>query len=200
MPSKLKICGITQLNDALYCDRAGADFLGFIFYSASPRNILVETAASIVSHIRHSRTIGVFVDQSYAEIMAVAVRLNLWGVQIYQHFDQDFSAYTVIRVVHVQSFKEIQQAETLAVRYPHDFVLLDQYHALKKGGTGTQFNWNLLPKTCPRFFLAGGIHLENIADVLAHEPFAVDVVSGTEACPGKKDFYKIDQLIERSRE
>ena len=182
--SCLKICGTTNLEDALFCDELGVDYLGFIFYPPSKRYITPEAAKPIIQQLTHSKAIGLFVEQSTAEILTIAKDLNLWGVQVYQ--DHIFPKGAEIQVI-----RAIAIDDPLPQNY--DYLLIDSH---RLGGTGQSFDWSRLPLDLSRVFLAGGINTGNIKAALEHNPFAIDLVSGVETQSGKKDFAKITTIME----
>lgn len=180
--SKLKICGTTNLEDALFCDQLSVDFLGFIFYQGSKRYITPEAAKPIIQQLKHSKPIGLFVDQNTEEILSITKDLGLWGIQIYQ--DHVIPVEAGIKVIRAISIDD-------PIENHYDYTLIDSH---RLGGTGKSFDWSLLPQNLSRVFLAGGINANNIKQALAYKPFAIDLVSGVEAYPGKKDFSKIKLL------
>lgn len=193
--TKLKICGTTNLEDALFCDALRVDYLGFIFHEQSPRYIDPVGAKFIIERLKRSKAIGVFVNEPLDKILKTAKYLGLWGIQIYEDLDiPAASDLKVIRALRVKDKTDIAVAEMLLDKHPHDFVLLDTYNRDKPGGTGETFDWKLLPKDLSRIFLAGGIHAGNVLDAALKGPYAVDMVTGVEASKGKKDFEKIRQI------
>ncbi len=187
--SHLKICGTTHLEDALFCDQLGVDFLGFIFYKGSKRYITPALARPIIEKLQYSKAVGVFVDETKDQITKIAQDLKLWGVQIYQDFDFAGVPFKVIRALNVK--------ESVVLPQGGDFILLDRYDPQQLGGTGKSFDWRVLPQDLSRVFLAGGINVDNIEQALAKQPFAIDLVSGVEAYPGKKDFAKLIEINKR---
>lgn len=193
--TKLKICGTTNLEDALFCDSLRVDYLGFIFHKQSPRYIDPIGAKLIIERLKRSKAVGVFVEEPLEKILKTAKDLGLWGIQIYEDFEIPAdSGLQVIRALRVKDSMDIAVAESLLAKHPQDFVLLDTYSKEKLGGTGEAFDWKLLPKDLSRVFLAGGIHAGNVLDAALKGPYAVDMVTGVEASKGKKDFEKIKQI------
>ncbi len=192
---RVKICGTTHLDDALFCDELKVDFLGFIFHPDSPRFVDYSAAREIINVLKYAKAIGVFVHHSRDEIMDIAAQLNLWGVQIYQdhHFESpDFKIIRAHRVSGVEDWGALQSVAS-------DYVLLDAYHEKQFGGTGQPFDWGDLPQDLSRVFLAGGINLSNMHEAKSLNPFAIDLVSGVERTPGRKDFAKLEALMKFCR-
>jgi phosphoribosylanthranilate isomerase len=214
----IKICGNASLGDARLALDAGADALGFVF-AASPRQVTVSEAAAIVSHLPAAvEKIGVFVDASLDEIYSTVRECGLTGVQL--HFDAAPEApawlrkrlgqeLRVVRVVHygARAGKLLLARIAEYARDPHvDAVLADAKIATAAGGTGTTFDWAKARKKFagvegkPRWIVAGGLTPENVAEAIAVlKPWGVDVVSGVEAEPGRKDPVKLKAFVERAR-
>ncbi|HEX2120057.1 MAG TPA: phosphoribosylanthranilate isomerase [Thermoanaerobaculia bacterium] len=196
--TKIKICGITRLEDARFCAGLGADFLGFIFVESSPRHITPERAREIVDQVRGPRFVGVFRDAS-AHYMSEVARVA--GVDLLQlhgsESDDDIRAAAMPAIKAFRVGDELPDATTAA-----DWVLFDTFDERRGGGTGRRFDWSLLasyPRTKP-FFLAGGVTPENVAVAISSvRPDAIDVSSGVESEPGIKDHAKVRSLFERVR-
>ena len=190
---KVKICGITNWTDARRAAEAGADFLGFNFYRRSPRHITPGRARKIARRLpRGIAIVGVFVNETEKKIAEIARSVGLDFIQL--HGDEPPAAIArlrrvapVIRAVRVR--RAILPAQLQASRAA-SAILLDGFDARSYGGTGHKFSWGLLrhAKIKKRIFLAGGLNPGNIAGAIrAGKPYAVDVCSGVEAKPGKKD-------------
>lgn len=206
----VKICANTSLADALLAAEAGADAVGFVF-APSPRRVTVEQAAAIVPHLPAAlESIGVFVDASLEEIAATVERCGLTGVQL--HFDAApeltaalrarFGAkLRILRVVHFGA----GAAQALPNDPSVDAVLVDSRTAKAVGGTGKTFDWieasrTLFRESALRLAVAGGLHPENVAEAIATlRPWGVDVVSGVEAEPGRKDAAKVRAFVANAR-
>jgi phosphoribosylanthranilate isomerase len=193
--SYLKVCGTTQIDDALFCDQLRVDFLGFIFHPDSPRFIDYKAAAKIIKILEYAKPVGVFVNQSAAEIERISSDLNLWGAQIYQDHVFEKVQFKVIRAHRVRGAEPIPPLNGES----GDYILLDAYHDAHYGGTGQSFDWRSLPQDLAKVFLAGGINISNVDQVKALQPFAIDLVSGVESSPGRKDFAKLEALVQRLR-
>ena len=198
---KVKICGLTREEDAVFAAAQGADFLGVIFVPESPRCIDVERAKSIRDAVGGSaKLVGVFRDQPVDVVRDVATRVGLDVVQLHGHeTDED------IVEVGVPVFKTLSVGETLpdTKSYPHaEWILFDNRDHRGHGGTGQRFDWSLLAlyERQKPFLLAGGITPDNAgAAISLVRPDAIDLASGVESAPGIKDHVKIEKLMERVR-
>jgi len=202
--TKIKICGITREDDALFCAECGADFLGFIFVPASPRYIEPEKAGAIAARLRESghapRFVGVFHDASADYIREISSVAGLDLVQLHgSETDDDISALGIpaIKTLHVgQTLPGTHDAPTAA------WLLFDTYDERRSGGTGKRFDWSLLAtyERSKPFFLSGGLDPDNVvAAISLVRPDAIDIASGVEASPGVKDHAKVARLFERVR-
>jgi phosphoribosylanthranilate isomerase len=203
MSVKVKICGITNAPDALAAVEAGADMLGFMFYEKSPRQVSTRTAAEIIRSLpQFAIKVGVFVNAP-AELVLRAI--GDCGLNLLQFHGEEPPEYcTQFGLMNVKAFR-IRDAESLKALtdYPTDAWMLDAFVAGKAGGTGEKFNWDLAieaKKLGRPIFLAGGLTPENVAEAVAKvQPYAVDVSSGVESAPGKKDAAKIKAFIDAAR-
>ena len=192
MSVKVKICGITQLDDALAAVEAGADALGFMFHEPSPRHLTPSAAAKITRHLPpFVAKVGVFVNASADVVRRIVAECGLDAVQLHgdetPEFCGQFAPLKVIKAFRIRDEKSLLPLSD----FETDAWLLDSFVPGKEGGTGTTFNWDLAnqAKESGRpIILAGGLTPENIAEAV-HEvwPYAVDVSSGVEAAPGRKD-------------
>jgi phosphoribosylanthranilate isomerase len=215
----IKICANTSLDDALVAVEAGADAVGFVF-APSPRRVTAAEVASIVSHLPATvEKIGVFVDASLSEIYATVRQCGLTGVQL--HFDADpelpaklrerlTPELRILQVVHFGAETAEENASQLArhVRNPHiDGVLVDSRTGAAVGGTGVAFDWVVARKTLfqdadarKRLIAAGGLNPKNVAQaIVTLRPWGVDVASGVEAAPGRKDADKVKVFVTQAR-
>ncbi|MEM3484519.1 MAG: phosphoribosylanthranilate isomerase [Candidatus Methanomethyliaceae archaeon] len=189
---RVKICGITNLEDALLSVELGTHALGFVFYKGSKRYIRPEDAKAIVRKIPPFVTkVGVFVEEDEIEIQNLMKGIGLDLAQIYR--DVSLDPRIAIRAVRIRDEEDLIEVE----KTPY-FPLLDAYSEAYGGG-GVRFDWNLLKKVKRDFILAGGINLENLEDALSIKPYAIDVCSGLEESPGKKDKRKMKEFFERIR-
>jgi phosphoribosylanthranilate isomerase len=203
---KVKICGITNWPDARRAVEAGADFLGFNFYPPSPRYITPAKARRIVQRLpKEICAVGVFVNESEDKILDIAstvgfVHLQLHGDESPATVGRLSRIFPVMKAIRVRkSFRPAQLA-----RFKHaQAFLLDCFDANHWGGTGKTFDWRLVPrkKGDARIFLAGGITPENVGDAIrAAKPYAIDVCSGFESKPGKKDPKRMKAFMQAVRE
>jgi len=199
---KVKICGITNLDDALASMDMGADLLGFNFYPKSPRYIHREKAAELISKLPGFIDIaGVFVNHSAAYIRQTTDMCRLDWVQLHgdetPEFCQSLASQhaKTMKAIRVRDDRDIDRAE----HYFTDAVLLDAFDPGKYGGTGTAFDWNIIGHIGKRVFLAGGINPDNAADAIGLGVYGIDVCSGIESEPGKKDHDKMKKLFENIR-
>lgn len=186
---RVKICGVTRVEDALAAVGAGAWAIGLNFYSRSPRSVSVDTAKTIVAAVPLTvLVVGVFVDESRARIGEISKAVGLRALQFHGvESPTDCSGWSlpVIKAIRVRDRSSVD----LAAAYPVDFILLDAYVEGRTGGTGRRFAWEWA-SACDRsrLILAGGLTPDNVADaVRAVRPLAVDVASGVERLPGVKD-------------
>jgi len=193
---KIKICGITNYDDAMAATDMGADILGFNFYPKSPRYIAPEEAVKIIVDIA-----GVFVNAPFARIRDIMETCQLNWVQLHGDEDQKFCRLfqslnvNTIKAIRVKSRADIDAAQTFYT----DAVLLDAFDPKKYGGTGVSFDWNIVGHIAMRVFLAGGINPENAAKAIKLGVYGIDICSGIESSPGKKDHKKMAKLFENIR-
>ena len=193
---KIKICGITNLEDALLAAGLGANALGFIFYAKSPRHVAPETTREIIAQLPpFVASVGVFVDEAAAVVQEVAAKVGLDWVQLHGQESPDYCrnlGHKLIKGFRIQdedSLRRLADYQGAA-----QALLLDTYKKGQVGGTGEIFDWHLArrAKKFGHIILAGGLTSENVAQAIATAgPAAVDVASGTEAAPGKKDPAKL---------
>ncbi len=197
----VKVCGITNYEDAALAVAAGAGALGFNFYARSPRFIPPQAARRIIERLPPAvLPVGIFVNEAAPETVArMAAAAGVPMVQL--HGDESaaycaqLSAYEVIKALRVGAAFAPEQASS----FPVHAILLDAYSPQAHGGTGLTFDWALARRTrelVARLFLAGGLTAENVgAAIAAVQPFAVDVCSGVEAAPGRKDAAKLRAFL-----
>jgi phosphoribosylanthranilate isomerase len=201
--AKIKICGITNLDDAMAAADAGADALGFVFFKKSPRYITPEKAAAIISKLPvFTTTVGVFVDERPEEILKIVEETAIDVLQLHGEEPPE-SCLLPRRVIKGIRIKSLVSLEPLS-EY-QDVVsafLLDTFEPHIPGGTGQVFNWDIAieAKKFGRIILAGGLTPENISEAVRRvKPYGVDVSSGVEIEKGKKDHQKIRLFIERAK-
>jgi phosphoribosylanthranilate isomerase len=201
----IKICGNTSLADAQLAVEAGADAVGFVF-APSPRRVTVEQAAAIAPQLPdHIEKIGVFVDWKFELIENAAAACGLTGAQLHSEIGNELPAqlksrfepnFRVLRVVHFGPDVR-ERAEAIDEDPNVDAILVDSRTAVAVGGTGVSFDWNAARDTIflnrqRRRVAAGGLTPSNVAEAIATlQPWGVDVVSGVEHSPGRKDPAKV---------
>jgi len=203
METKVKICGITNLADAQAAVAAGADVLGFNFYEKSPRHVSLKSAAAISKQLPpFILRAGVFVNPAEELVVRAMRECGLGLLQFHGDEPPEFCvqfglmSMKAFRIRNTASLKELPRFQTEA-------YLLDAFSSEARGGTGKKFNWDLAVEA-QRFgkpiFLAGGLTPENVADaVRTVKPFGVDVASGVESAPGRKDAAKMRAFIAAAR-
>jgi len=200
----VKICGITSPDDALAAAEAGADAIGLMFYEKSPRNISLKQAAEIAQQLPpYIIKVGVFVN---AEEETISRAIGDCGLNILQFHGEETPEFCqLFPVMTIKAFR-IQNVESLKLlpEYGTDAWLLDAYVPHQLGGTGATFNWDLAieAKNLGRLiFLAGGLTPSNVAEAIRKvQPYAVDVASGVESAPGKKDHAKVREFVRAAKQ
>lgn len=199
----VKICGITNIEDAVECVRLGANMLGFVF-ADSPRRVDAETVKHIDRIIGGDvKTVGVFTEET-DEVISIMRECGLTYAQLHggqsEEFARRLGAASVIRVARV---KDEGSVDALAQYEAAAYYLLDTYKKGVSGGTGETFDWQLAIRAkslCKPLILSGGLSPSNVAEaVRVVQPCAVDVSTGVEAFPGKKDLNKVKEFIDNVR-
>ena len=207
----VKICANTSLEDALMAAEAGADAVGFVF-AESVRRVTPQQVRVITPGLpAHLEKIGVFADKGFDDLARTIEECGLTGVQLHSGCEADaaarlrkqFPALQILKVIH---FQEGLEAELREAREDQaiDAVLVDSRTANLLGGTGVSFDWQSARRSFEgsrlRMVLAGGLNPENVGEAIAMlQPWGVDVASGVEASPGKKDPMKVRALVENAR-
>jgi phosphoribosylanthranilate isomerase len=207
-PPLVKVCGITNLEDALAAVAAGADYLGFIFYPPSKRAITVAQAVAITAVLRRRPDcpllVGVFVDETAAHMAAVLDRCRLDLAQLSGEeppaiigesrspvYGRSYKALRPTSLAEAEADAEWYAPARRDGAWRAPSLLIDTYHPNLRGGTGETGDWQMiarLAESIPGLMLAGGLTAANVAEAVRQvRPFAVDVASGVEAAPGKKD-------------
>lgn len=199
----IKICGITNVEDAIECVRLGANLLGFVF-ADSPRRADVDT----VKHINRiiggdAKTVGVFTEES-DEVISIMNECELTYAQLHggqsEEFARRLGAHRVIRAVRI---KNEWSLENLSQFTEAAFYLLDTYRPGVPGGTGETFDWELAVRAKSfgkPVLLSGGLNPENVTEAIrVVQPYAVDTASGVEEQPGKKDLARVKEFIDNVR-
>jgi len=201
--TKIKICGITNKADACYCARAGADYLGFVFYEKSPRCVTINKVRQIVRSLGVLRPsvqlVGVFVNEKFEKVQKIALSCGLDVLQFHGDepgtFLKRFKNYSVIKAFRVKKGVPVKGLGS----YEGALFLADTFKKDIFGGTGEVFDWaglQVFKKTKKRFIVSGGLTPENVAVLLKrYRPFGVDVSSGVEKSPGRKNHQLVSAFI-----
>src|SRR5438132_1247778 len=200
-PIQIKICGVTNANDARACIELGADMIGFNFYSKSPRYVEPNVVRRIVNAMPHGIcAVGVFVDADPREIRKAAELAGVRCVQLYGDFGPETCSelareFRVIRALRTDTWFHPKDAAA----FPDCDVLIDTYHPELRGGTGRTCDWSAARATSryTRFLiLSGGLNAQNVDRAIAAVmPHGIDVCSGIESAPGMKDHDAIRDFI-----
>ena len=203
----IKICGLTNLRDARWAWNCGADLLGFIFVRSSPRYLPIAEAAAIAGSLREegctARLVGVFVDAPIDVVRQTVEACSLDIAQLHGDEDPEYVRALGMPTIVARRVRDRVPWEQLA-QYDAWAHLLDTYHPQKKGGSGLAWDWSLL--RCAdlsdlRVIVAGGLTPENVTIAMRQaEPWGVDVSSGVEASPGRKDHAAVELFIRNVRE
>ena len=200
----IKICGITNLNDAHAAVAAGADALGFNFYKPSPRYIAPESAREIINTLPDSiLTVGVFVNEGSPEaVRSIANQAGVKAVQLHGDESPDYcrALNSVIKTFAVSKDKfDIKQIES----YEVDAIMLDTKDNRLRGGTGRVFDWSIaqqVSQLVPKLYLAGGLSPENVSEAIEMvQPYAVDACSSLEDKPGIKNHERMRVFVTKVR-
>ena len=200
---RVKICGITNLEDALIAVEAGADALGFVFFPGSPRFIAPEQAADIIRQLPpFVQMVGLFVNEEPAIVNSVADQSGLDLVQLHGEESPDYCCAVRRRIIKAFRVKDSSSLEEMT-NYRVAACLLDAWSPEARGGTGTTFSWDIAAKAAASqaIILAGGLTPDNVARAMAAvKPYAVDVSSGVESAPGKKDAALVRAFVIAARQ
>lgn len=207
MPApKIKVCGVTNVEDALAAVEAGAEMLGFNFYPRSPRYLTPAAARAVVEQLPAGvLAVGVFVNEAGPErVLEMASEAGVGAVQLHGSESPEFCA----ALRGVMTIKALRVGEGFAAEgagaFATDALLLDAYAPGEWGGTGRTFDWRLareVRELVPRLILAGGLTPENVAAAVeAVGPFALDVCSGVETAPGRKSAALLRRFVGAARE
>ena len=197
MFTQLKICGVTSLDDALNIVDAGVNILGFNFYPGSPRYIPLKDAKNICRRLPFFvTTVGILVKPTFTQTQKTIKAGGINTLQIYEPLD--FKDYSEIQVPVIHVVRMGKKTEKIKLLPGYDMILLDSFSAKQFGGSGDTFEWRTIPEFLPekKLILAGGINPDNIKTALEQvRPAVVDVASGCEISPGKKDIKKVKNLV-----
>ena len=209
----IKICANTSLADAQFAVEAGADAVGFVF-APSPRRVSPEQVAAITPHLPTSiEKIGVFVDADFVTIAATVEQAGLTGVQLHSEVSASLpvqlrqrfgTSLCILRVLHFGE-DALPQLQKLSEDTYIDAILVDSRSATAVGGTGVSFDWHTARATVfagsRRLIAAGGLSPANVAEAIAIlRPWGVDVASGVELSPGRKDPAKVHAFVAKARQ
>jgi len=199
---KVKVCGMTSLEDALVAVEGGADAVGFIFYKKSPRSVTMKTVREIVLELPpFVDTVGVFVDETAEQINKIADYCNLDIIQLHGDESPTFCKKIRRKVIKAFRIKDMQSVKKLSSFQVSGF-LLDTFSENLHGGTGKVFDWNLaLPaKKFGPVIMAGGLTPNNVQQAVRQiRPYGVDVCSGVESEPGIKDHKKVRAFLNNAK-
>ena len=204
MRTRVKICGFTQVEDAVAAANLGVDAIGLVFYPPSPRYVSIGQAEKIVNALPAFVTVvALFVDEQEAQIREVLKKVSIDCIQF--HGDESSEVCRLYGKPYMKAIRMKQGMDVMeiAANY-HDAsaILLDAYHPGIKGGSGSQFDWELIPENCSLpIVLAGGLQVDNAKQaVQSVRPYALDVSSGVEAGKGFKDVAKMAAFIQQVNE
>ncbi len=202
---KVKVCGITNLDDALMCERSGADALGFIFYKKSKRYIEPGTASKIIKRLSpFTIKVGVFVNETSEQINKIAEEIKINMAQLHGHESPETAEKISTPVIKSFSISDDFNF-SIVNNYKNVYYLFDSHSQKEFGGTGNKFNWQIIPDDLKnKIILAGGVSINNIEEIYRTiKPFAIDLSSSLESERGKKDkgktktfFAKLNSLKE----
>lgn len=199
MRTRIKICGITRVEDAIFAAEQGVDAIGLVFYPLSPRFVSIAQAKAIADVLPPFVSIvALFVNPTSAEIKQVLTSVPVDLLQF--HGDEDEATCVQYGLPYLKAIRV--KSGTNLIQYAQDFtsakaLLLDTYSDAAFGGTGKAFDWKVIPKKMPKpIILAGGLNAENVQQAIEQvEPYAVDVSGGVEQSKGIKDPVKIAQFV-----
>jgi phosphoribosylanthranilate isomerase len=198
----VKICGVTSIADAGMAVNAGADMIGLIFYPPSPRYVTPEQAGAIVASLPADLpAVGVFVNESFETLTQVVRQSGVSRVQLHGDESPDLCRRLPWHCIKALRFTDQVQPEMMA-DYPVDAFLIEGFHGALYGGGGVKADWQRVASLhgYGRIILAGGLTPDNVQEAIdTVRPYAVDVCSGVEAMPGKKDAAKVRDFVKRAK-
>jgi phosphoribosylanthranilate isomerase len=202
---RIKICGITNTADALAAVEAGANLIGFNFYEKSPRHVSREEAAKIRAELpKKAEAVGIFVNAPRSDVAELSKSLKLDAAQLHGDESREDVAEIARSVPVIKAFRVEPEFPLATLReYPDAFAFLfDAAHTGQYGGTGRTTDWDVARRAAlsSRIILAGGLKVENVAAAIRIvQPYGVDVASGVESKPGKKDHGRLREFIQEVR-
>jgi phosphoribosylanthranilate isomerase len=198
--TRVKVCGVTRLEDALLAAELGASAIGFVFWPRSPRFIDPGRAAAIARELPPLiTTVGVFVDQPIEEVRRIAQRVPLMAVQLHGSEPVEYARQLLQPVIRAVAVNDHFTTSSLDVIPAEITVLLDAHDPVRRGGTGQTIDWTTASQAAARrpVFLSGGLNPANIAEAITRvHPYGVDLSSGVESAPGVKDPARLRALFE----
>lgn len=204
MRTRVKICGFTQVDDAVAAAKQGVDAIGLVFYPPSPRNVSIEQAENIVNALPAFVTVvALFVDEQESQVREVLSKVSIDCLQF--HGDETAEACRLYNKPYMKAIRMKPEMDVMAIAEEYkdaSALLLDAYHPGIKGGSGSQFDWGLIPNDCALpVVLAGGLNVGNAMQaVQSVRPYALDVSSGVESSKGIKDVAKMAAFIQAINE
>lgn len=202
--AKIKICGITNKQDAIEASNLGVDMLGFVLYKKSKRYVEPKTIRDIANELPGTiAKVGVFVDEDAAKVIEIAQDCSLDMLQFHGDEKPEYCAkfrdnYKIVKAFRIQDKKSLENVND----YDVDYYLLDTHAKGLKGGTGKSFDWKLIEgyELLKPVILSGGLTPKNVAAAIQSvAPYAVDVSTGVEESPGKKDLKLMKEFVENVR-
>ena len=203
--TKVKICGITNYEDAAHAAILGADYIGFNFYELSPRHVDESEVKKFIGKLpKNVKKVGVFVNQNLDKVKKIVKALDLDLIQLHGDETQDYCSKLkaetkkhIIKAFRIRSKEDIKKISN----YNVDFLMFDAYKEEMFGGTRKTFDWKIINGVNKPFFLSGGLNPKNVKEAIrTAKPYAVDAASGIEINPRKKDYRKMKEFIENSKE
>lgn len=199
--TKVKICGITNYEDAMDAAKLGADFIGLNFYRKVPRYIKLKEARKIARDaLEKTKKVGIFVNSTLSNIKKISKEIGLDYIQLHGNESPEFCRQVkkatkkkIIKAIRVKSKRDLKKISDFDV----DFFIFDAYKEGHYGGTGKSIGFSLLKGVKEKYFLSGGLNPNNVKKAIKKlNPFVVDVSSGVEKSLGKKDHNKVKAFIE----
>jgi phosphoribosylanthranilate isomerase len=199
--TKVKICGLTNYDDAAHAAILGADYLGFNFYELSPRHIDEVDVKKFIERLPNNvKKVGVFVNQNLSIVKKIVKNLDFDLIQLHGDESPGYcnqlkkgTKQEIIKAFRIKNEPDIAKMKD----YDVDYFLFDAHNDGMFGGTGKTFDWKILKNVNKKFFLSGGLDNRNVKKAIKiAKPYAVDVASGIEKNPRKKDYKKIEEFID----
>lgn len=202
--TRIKICGITNKVDAIKAAELGVDMLGFVFYEKSKRYVTPRTVCDIVNELPPYITkVGIFVDEKKDKVIEIAGEASIDILQFHGSETQEYCSGVRNDFKIIKAFRVKDKADLKVVNdYDVDFYLFDTYAEESKGGTGKTFDWKILDgfEFLKPLILSGGLNPQNVGDAIRQvAPYGVDVSTGVEKLPGKKDHLLMARFVENVR-